>query len=331
MIRQVEPADLAAYIELYNQCRHWKLDLASLLFEERLRPPGEPMLRVGAYTPDGTLAGIAEAALGEYGERWKDRARGFLAVAPAYRRQGLGTRLIEELEGFASETGVRWLEGETRERDLPAAAPLLRKHGYLELERYQASRQQPALVDVSELQGLRDALERKGIETASFDTIDSASARESLYRCAMAIQRDMPHEPHVDWVDSPLKTYIAAIFENPLGLPDGIFVARDGQTIVGLTYLTRRPGGDAEVGDTGVLRSHRRRGIGRILKLMAARYAAQQGFRYVYTDNRSDNAGMLAINRELGFIPADVIVDFEKVLRPTIISPGGGLAGSTGK
>jgi len=98
----------------------------------------------------------------------------------------------------------------------------------------------------------------------------------------------MPHEPHVVWVDAPVKTYLTAIFENPLGLRDGIFVARDGQTIVGLTYLTRRPGGDAEVGDTGVLSSHRRRGIGRVLKLMATHYAARQGFRYVYTDNRSD-------------------------------------------
>ena len=86
------------------------------------------------------------------------------------------------------------------------------------------------------------------------------------------------------------------------------------ETIVGLTYLVRRPEGDAEVGDTGVLRCHRRRGIGRALKLMATSYAAEKGFRYVYTDNRADNAGMLALNHELGFVPSEVIVVFEKTV-----------------
>lgn len=155
----------------------------------------------------------------------------------------------------------------------------------------------------------------EGIETTSFAEIDSPSARESLYRCAMAIQRDMPHEPHVDWEDPPPATYSKVMFENPLALPGGIFVARDGQEIVGITCLVRRPGGDAEVWDTGVLRSHRRRGIARALKLMATRYAADSGFAFVYTDNRADNAGMLALNSELGFIPGEVLVVFEKVMR----------------
>lgn len=125
----------------------------------------------------------------------------------------------------------------------------------------------------------------------------------------------MPHEPHVDWEDPPPATYSKVMFENPLALPGGIFVARDGQEIVGITCLVRRPGGDAEVWDTGVLRSHRRRGIARALKLMATRYAADSGFAFVYTDNRADNAGMLALNSELGFIPGEVLVVFEKVMR----------------
>jgi hypothetical protein len=48
--------------------------------------------------------------------------------------------------------------------------------------------------------------------------------------------------------------------------------------------------------------------------MMATRYAAGQGIRRVQTDNRSDNVGMLAINRELGFGPGELILIFEKTL-----------------
>ena len=98
-------------------------------------------------------------------------------------------------------------------------------------------------------------------------------------------------------------------------LLDSYFVALDGEHIVGLSYLVRRPDGDAEVGDTGVLHSHRRRGIARTLKRMVTRYAAERGIQRVHTDNRADNTGMLAINRELGFVPGELVVIFEKALR----------------
>ncbi len=313
-IRPIEPANLQAWIDLANQCRYWQVDRESPLFEDGLRPSGEPFLRLGAYTAHGEIVGTAEAYLGEYGERWKDRAGGFVSVSARYRRQGLGTRLLEEVEGFAGRAGVTWLEGEARQRDLDVVSRVLAPRQYRELERYQASRQEPARVETSELDRLRDELSRHGIQLTGFNEIDSPGARESLYRCAMAIHRDMPHEAHVDWDDPPKATYFRLMFANPLSLRDAIFVARDGEEIVGLTYLARRPGGDAEVGDTGVLGSHRRRGIGRALKLMATRYAAERGFRYAYTDNRSDNQGMLAINRQLGFIPHEVLVVFEKTI-----------------
>jgi GNAT superfamily N-acetyltransferase len=124
----------------------------------------------------------------------------------------------------------------------------------------------------------------------------------------------MPHEAHVDWEDPPLETFTRSIFERPSVLLDSFFVARDGDHIVGLSYLLRRPDGDAEVGDTGVLRSHRRRGIARVLKMLVTRYAAQQRIPYVHTDNRADNAGMLAINHELGFKPGEVMVVLEKTM-----------------
>jgi GNAT superfamily N-acetyltransferase len=259
---------------------------------------------------------MAEAALSEDGARLTDRVRGFVAVAPADRRQGLGARLADEVERFATTAGVRWLETETRERELAPTLPLLRKRGFVELERYQTSRQMPTTVDLSTLDALRRRLRSDGIEAIALSDIDGELTRQSLYRCNTAIWRDMPHEAHVDWQDPPFLTFTRGIFERPSVLLDSFFVARDGDQIVGLSYLLRRPDGDAEVGDTGVLRSHRRRGIAQVLKMLVTRYATEQGIPYVHTDNRADNAGMLAINHQLDFKPGEVIVVLEKTMRP---------------
>ena len=313
-IRPVATEELKPWLDLANQFRHWQEDVPGFLFEESLRPVDEPTLRLGAWTSEGVLAGTAEAAVGEDGERWIDRARGFVVVAPAYRRQGLGARLTDEVERFSATAGVRWLETETRESELAAAQPLLRTRGFKELERYQTSRQQPRTADLSTLDQLRSRLRNHGIETIALPDVDGEHTRQELYRCNTAIWRDMPHEAHVDWEDPPLETFTRSIFERPSVLLDSFFVARDGDHIVGLSYLLRRPDGDAEVGDTGVLRSHRRRGIARVLKMLVTRYAAQRGISYVYTDNRADNAAMLAINRELGFKAGEVMVVLEKTM-----------------
>ena len=314
VIRPVEPADLASWIGMANQSRYWQDDLEDLQFDDTLRPPGEPILRLSAWTDDGELAGVAEAALSEDGSRYEDRAAGLVGVAPAYRRRGLGTRLADEVERFAAANRVRWVEAEVRESNLPVALPFVGRRGYIELERYRSSVQAPSTVDLSGLDQLRSRLEREGIELVAFPAIDSPHARDELYRATLPIWRDMPHEPHVDWEDPSLEAFHRGTFERPSVLLDGYFVARDGERIVGLSYLVRRPDGDGEVGDTGVLRDYRRRGIARALKMMVTKYAAEHGIKRVHTGNRADNEGMLAINRELGFVPGEEIVIFEKTL-----------------
>ncbi len=299
---------------LVNKFRRWQNDVDDVLFDQSLRPADEPLLRIGAWAPDGTVAGVAEAVLSEDGSRFEDRAQGMVGVATPHRRQGLGRRLAEEVERFAAANRVRWVEAEVKEVNLPAAMPFVEARGYAELERYRTSVQIPSKVDLSGLDALRSRLEAKGIETVAFPAIDSPAAREELYRSTLPIWRDMPHEAHVDWRDPTLETFIRSIFERPSVLLDGFFVARVGERIVGQSYLLRRPDGDAEVGDTGVLRDFRRRGIARALKMMVTRYAAGKGIGRVHTDNRTDNAGMLAINRELGFVPGEQVVIVEKTL-----------------
>src|SRR2546428_703815 len=173
---------------------------------------------------------MAEAALSEDGAPFTDRAQGFVAVAPAYRRQGLGSRVGDGVERFAAHARVRWVETETLERELAASLPLLRKRGFMELERYQTSRQKPAEVNLARLDELQKKLLEAGIETVALPEIDGERTRQELYRCNTTIWRDMPHEAHVQWQDPPSETFTRSIYERPAVLLNSFFVARAGDS-----------------------------------------------------------------------------------------------------
>ena len=69
-----------------------------------------------------------------------------------------------------------------------------------------------------------------------------------------------------------------------------------------------------DTGLTGVIRSHRRRGIAMALKVQALEFARQRGFQTVMTDNEEKNP-MYQLNLKLGFKPKPAWIDFEKQLR----------------
>src|SRR5437762_4529849 len=214
-LRPVRREELEAWVDLANQSRYWQEDAAGTIFDDTLRPPDEPLMRLGAWTADETLAGAAQAVLGEDGSRLKDRAQGLVGVAVPYRRQGLGTRLADELERFATDNQVKWLEIDVRESNLAGAEPFLRARGFVELERYRTSVQQPARVDLSDLDRRRSQLRGDGIETTAFAAIDSPQAREDLYRATMPIWRGLRHAPHVHWGAPPVETLPKPVLPGP--------------------------------------------------------------------------------------------------------------------
>ncbi len=311
VIRPVEERDLEAWIALWNATHFWPWDRETLLFRDAQRPAGEPALRLGAWWADSRLVALAEVA-GPEDARIPGTAWGTVAVVPDCRRQGLGTELASEVEQFARESGLERLLAEAIDRDMESAGPFLARHGFGELEREQTSVQEPAAVDVSPVEALRERLSRAGIETTAFSAVDAGDVRRELWRTWCALDHDMPTP--LEFEDLGFEEFVRYRFGHPGMLPDALFVARDGPRIVGISGLQRRPGGDAEVSITGVLTQYRRRGIARVLKLMATRCAREHGFLRVYTDNSIVNAGMLALNRELGFRAGPCVITLQKRL-----------------
>jgi GNAT superfamily N-acetyltransferase len=269
-------------------------------------------LRLSAKDGD-KLVGIAEAAISEAGYRFKEEAEGFVGVLPEYRRRGLGRRLAEQVLAFAAQTGMERLNAAVQDRELLDAQPLLDQLGFAELERYVRSVQDPRTVDVSRLPDLRHALADYGIRTLPFTEIDCPVWRRELYSTVNAIEHDQPSAGG-DWEDPSFEDFERRWFFRPGVIKDALFVAIEGDRVVGLTVLVEVLEGELDVDDTGVLGTHRRRGIARVLKLMATRWAAERSIPRVTTENNIVNEAMLALNRELGFRPVEQIIHFEKRL-----------------
>src|SRR5581483_3014178 len=92
---------------------------------------------------------------------------------------------------------------------------------------------------------------------------------------------------------------------------DWAFVALAGEELVGMAGLLDdddRPD-RAENLLTAVRRDHRGRGIARALKQRALRCASERGLREGYTWTQTGNEAMQSLNRSLGYVDRDVVVN----------------------
>ena len=114
-------------------------------------------------------------------------------------------------------------------------------------------------------------------------------------------------------------------------------VGLDRGEYVGLTELwsNQADPGLFDIGVTGVLRSHRRRGIGTALKLRGIEFAQKRGIRELCTWNASNNGAILAVNRRLGFVRRPAHIAYVKEVRAERAADGaltlGGLDGWGGR
>lgn len=128
------------------------------------------------------------------------------------------------------------------------------------------------------------------------------------------IRKDVPSPQ--PYVPVPYEQYVKYRLQDPRFTTDGVFVARDGDQYVGKTSLHRHAAiaGKFNTRLTGVLRSHRRRGIATALKIYSIEYAKSQNATLIETDNEENNP-MYQINLKLGFEPQPAYLEFEKSLR----------------
>lgn len=236
-------------------------------------------------------------------------------VHPAYQERGLGRAWYQHVAAELERRGARLLTATTRD-DLPAAMRFLQRRGFRVTIREPESRLAVAAFDPAPF--------------ADHATIPGVSILRlpELQRCDGEWARRCWELEWLLWQDVPTsETFTREEFDeyleqvtDPEFHPEGYFVAvdaRNGQ-LVGTTHVLPRDGESDvwEFGLTGVVRSHRRRGIALALKLAAIRHAAEHGASTLVTDNEEGNP-MYQLNLQLGFRFVCTWMGFERVAAET--------------
>ena len=122
---------------------------------------------------------------------------------------------------------------------------------------------------------------------------------EKLWRMTNEADRDIPTTvPHLD---APFDTFMQT-YHAPNTSEDRMWIARRGDDIVGISFLTYPPvRGAIETGFTATARSVRGRGVARALKCETLMQAISIGAGTVQTDNDSQNKPILHINETMGY------------------------------
>jgi GNAT superfamily N-acetyltransferase len=297
----------AVYSEYANTVEEWR-------YSDEHRDPKCYFARYVAER-DGEIVAIGEC--GQNAGMFHPR-KFFIGVTvhPDWQGQGIGTSLYDHISSTLETFSPLSFRASTRDA-WSQSLNFLAARGYEERMRSWESRLDVAAFDPTPYGDPEARAVAGGIAFTTYDELVGDPERDrKLYELDLALSHDVPHPEPITPIS--FEFYAARVLHDPDLLPDGWFVAVDRATgqYVGMCQLWHsQASDDLYNGLTGVLRSHRRRGIALALKLRSIAYAKTKGRPTIKTWNESNNRAMLSINEALGFVKQPAWIDFVKVLR----------------
>jgi len=211
-------------------------------------------------------------------------------VRPDSRRRGVGSALLAEAGVKSQELGCASMWGRVREGD-EASLHYTAHRGLEEVNRDVYVLLEVAPEDGEVAPGIVELREEHLLGTYGI-------AAECVPE--MALPQHAEVQPFDQWLPEEERNSPVA------------FVALDGDEVVGYArlYTVSALPDRLENGFTGVLRSHRRRGIATALKRAQIAWAAANGYREVVTSSVEGNEAMRTVNERLGYkpLPAWIVV-----------------------
>lgn len=316
-VRQANDADLDRIVQIANLVYP---DFTETVEEAeasdaRLRAGGYTNVHALAETFEGQAVGFArfQHMPGQY-----DPSRYQLGVFthPSWRRRGVGGALYDWAVAELVRRRARCIESFARET-MPESVAFLARRGFRETMRTWEMRLDVARFDPVPFAHYRDRIRAAGmvIATLADELARGPGALRRAYELHNAVLADVPSP--IPFTPPPFEHYVRSTVESPRALLDAYFIAKIGEEYIGEANLQRPAVGSAlHHNVTGVLRSHRGRGIAMALKLATIEYAKAHGATEIRTWTEANNTGMLAINDRLGFVRQPAWITFEKSLSP---------------
>lgn len=268
MIRRAESdADFALCASIKNAVQPNEPVLAAELRDD-------PTARLFLLGTDG-FAVVKESSLA-------DCAFSMVRVLPEARRRGIGSALLAACADEGRAMGLGSLYGRVAGED-DTSFGFVQRRGFVEIGR--------EIEQVRELGAVGTSEAPAGIVLAELAPEHLAG----VYSVAVEATPDMALDAEIE----------AAPYERWLAEMEGrtIHVALEGDHVVG--FATLAPLGALpdvlEHELTGVLRSHRRRGIAESLKRRQLEWATVAGYRRLVTYTQEGNTAMRALNLKLGY------------------------------
>jgi GNAT superfamily N-acetyltransferase len=158
-----------------------------------------------------------------------------------------------------------------------------------------------ATADLSGFGELLAAREAEGYELLPLAAVSDRP--EELHRLDAGATAAVPTTHAED--DVRLDDWLVEALGHPQLSHEGSFVVvAAGGTPVAYAFLHVDPAFRLAANEmTGTHRDHRRRGLARLAKLGTIAWARDQGYESILTDNDEENAGILHLNRSLGYVP----------------------------
>src|SRR5258708_6440086 len=225
-------------------------------------------------------------------------------------------RLVDKGERWLASEGVVNVVSRVRE-DFDHELKALERIGYREVRRQNFSELDLVIHRDDLLRGLsreRKKMKAQGVTMLTLSDYHDPDRLAKLHLMMVAAEQDIPSTVPIP--RQPFDEWMRATFDDPGVREERFWIARDGEAIVGLSYLEFPPvRGLPWTAFTATSKAVRGRGVARALKYETMAQAIELGYKRVRTANDRANAPILHINEEMGYRVVTPVIELHRSLR----------------